>query len=641
MALLRGKRSGGFTLIELVVTLAIVAMVGAIAVPAYLNQNAKAYRATAEHDGAAWAGALTNALMGYTSFGLTPADTNSSITLSAPGVTPATITVSMIAPTPAGVATKTLTVARSPETLIVSSGMAGANWCFATSNRGSVAVFRQSGFVPGAVGCTAAGLPDVTAGGPAPTGGVTVAAPTWLIVGDTSATAFRPNTLLWDSVSCPVGSEPEYRVSKTVQSGIAGSYQQSGWLRASTLPIPAAWSRLGDSTGFRVQARCYYAVDGTAVTSTPSGTLAFTYDSYVPTYLTVDSLGTGTVAPNRFLWDAVTCQTGYAATYQVTQTVQNGVTGTFLSSDWLSAQIFDVPSSWTSGSGLGQRLEVRTACTSGSDTVVSDAASLAFSTYTRPVAVKNLGGQKYSGAPESVDAFSYGAGTPRYADGTPMARAWHSGRFSPDVLVWDATVCPTGFTAYYAVVEVVRLGVAGNFNTWGDLVDSNFTIPSAELYQGGTYGFQVHNDCRKAGSATLDGSSSPTYSFTTDAQRTFDQAVWSVNARGAQGKLSPGAATLGTTFAYRAKGCATGTQMMYRMDQFERDGVRGSWVLIDWTQMPSDSEVTGTIVGSSTLQQELKFSVFCDGKQAKSQIASWTWTFRPNDGDPGMYYPWW
>ena len=146
------NRDRGFTMIEMLITVALVGIIAAIAIPIYTGQQSQAYKATAVSDGRAWSMTATTMLMGTT--GLANGGTFS--------VNASTGTLLLDMP---GAATDySGAVAVSNGSSITQSGT-GTNsttntpvWCFVVANNGQNAVFTQAGYQTSATSCSTAGI---------------------------------------------------------------------------------------------------------------------------------------------------------------------------------------------------------------------------------------------------------------------------------------------------------------------------------------------------------------------------------------------------------------------------------------------------------------------------------------------------
>lgn len=219
-----------FSLVELLVVVAIVAILAAIGIPVYLNQQSKAEKATASSDGAAWATEVGNLSAKYSSFSCDP-KTASGVTdpncTTAQQLTGGKISVDTTAKTltltlptsntysPSSLpATQTVPVTVSPNTTMVTmvagdttTGYVGYGmsklWCFVVDNNGQKSVFTNDGQVEGATSCPA---PNAPVAPPAPYG--VPLAPTIASVTAANSTV----TAMWT----PAASDPNPATSWTL-----------------------------------------------------------------------------------------------------------------------------------------------------------------------------------------------------------------------------------------------------------------------------------------------------------------------------------------------------------------------------------------------------------------------------------------
>lgn len=142
------RRTEGLSVTELVIVMAILAVITSIAAPLFFSQQSAAYKATAIADGRAWSLSLLDSLRDVRNYG----DTGGTMSLVG-----SDIQLSMINPTPASATTVFAPVAVSPETSLVDGFLAGNNWCFTVANQGEQAVFTQQGYRSSALGCASDG----------------------------------------------------------------------------------------------------------------------------------------------------------------------------------------------------------------------------------------------------------------------------------------------------------------------------------------------------------------------------------------------------------------------------------------------------------------------------------------------------
>lgn len=157
----RQANDEGFSLIELIITVAIIAILAAVAIPIFLNQRSKAQQSVAVQDGNTVANEIATALATYTNMGTTPA---AATTFATHAGTTLTLTFNG-SPTPAGASVALAGVRLTSGTTITTSGYtggaitsAGPTWCVALDNAGQKAVYTQSGLQSTATACSAAGV---------------------------------------------------------------------------------------------------------------------------------------------------------------------------------------------------------------------------------------------------------------------------------------------------------------------------------------------------------------------------------------------------------------------------------------------------------------------------------------------------
>jgi prepilin-type N-terminal cleavage/methylation domain-containing protein len=142
------RRSEGLSLVELIVTIAVLAIVTSIATPIFLSQQSAAHRATAIADGRGWSLAILEATSTVRNLG----ESGGEISLVGTNVT-----MSLISPNPSSAEVISFPVAVSPASSLSSGSAAGQNWCLAVSNNNEVAVFTDQGYQPTAVACSPLG----------------------------------------------------------------------------------------------------------------------------------------------------------------------------------------------------------------------------------------------------------------------------------------------------------------------------------------------------------------------------------------------------------------------------------------------------------------------------------------------------
>lgn len=159
----RQANDEGFSLIELIITVAIIAILAAVAIPIFLNQRSKAQESVAVQDGNTVASEIATALAAHTNIGTITTNPTTPAVFAAHSGTTLTIT---LAGTPSPASPGALSNVRlSSGTTIHSSGNGGGTsgaWCVALDNAGQRAVYTQAGLVSGAKSCTGVGAATST-----------------------------------------------------------------------------------------------------------------------------------------------------------------------------------------------------------------------------------------------------------------------------------------------------------------------------------------------------------------------------------------------------------------------------------------------------------------------------------------------
>lgn len=155
MGRLRGKRwSPGFSLAEVLVTVTIIGVLTAIAIPVYTNQKRQAVIATLKSDAQVNAGEIVAALSEYTSngaqaagFSATTSGATMTITLGtgfAPGSLPPTQSVKVSL--------------SSGNQLTGALKVSTTGFCLRATNGSSVVVYDETGLRDGLTACSATGV---------------------------------------------------------------------------------------------------------------------------------------------------------------------------------------------------------------------------------------------------------------------------------------------------------------------------------------------------------------------------------------------------------------------------------------------------------------------------------------------------
>lgn len=151
------KGDHGFTLVEILIVVAIIGVLAAIGIPLYLQQLNSAHQSAAVADGTQINEQVTNLLTPYVNYGTAPANNTTAIT-----ITGTTITITLTSPTLSSIAnsstpTLTDTVKLSTGTTLTTSGISGTQYCFTLTNGGQKAIFTDQGYNASAATCNANG----------------------------------------------------------------------------------------------------------------------------------------------------------------------------------------------------------------------------------------------------------------------------------------------------------------------------------------------------------------------------------------------------------------------------------------------------------------------------------------------------
>lgn len=152
----------GVTLMELMVTIAVISIVFAIGVPIYLNQTGVAYESTAQTDASTVGRDVITAVTGYMSFGTNPGDIYLEAVTNKLTFSPMEAASPEAFETGPGVTSYVQKLSAGSALRSESSFAAGADmkWCVAVQNHGKVGVFTQDGLDRAAKGCNSqAGTP--------------------------------------------------------------------------------------------------------------------------------------------------------------------------------------------------------------------------------------------------------------------------------------------------------------------------------------------------------------------------------------------------------------------------------------------------------------------------------------------------
>jgi prepilin-type N-terminal cleavage/methylation domain-containing protein len=149
------KNNEGLTLIELIITISLIAIVTAISVPLVTNQISQAYLATAQSDARNAGLAIAGEVSRYYSFG------DSGGTISHNAETDKLVISSMTnaAPVATGPGSDRISLVLSEGSTLSGSYGAGIElkWCVAVTNQGQTAVMSDAGISRTALGCSTNG----------------------------------------------------------------------------------------------------------------------------------------------------------------------------------------------------------------------------------------------------------------------------------------------------------------------------------------------------------------------------------------------------------------------------------------------------------------------------------------------------
>lgn len=148
----------GFSLVEILVVVAIVGILSAIVVPRYLNSKKEAYYNTAVLDGQAIALEVTERLNTYTSFGSSPSGFTK-VPTGGTGIGEMTITLGIGYTPDTSPASQTGKVSLSDGSVLTGALQAnGTGWCIKVTNSGEAAVYTENGLQAGSTTCTSSGV---------------------------------------------------------------------------------------------------------------------------------------------------------------------------------------------------------------------------------------------------------------------------------------------------------------------------------------------------------------------------------------------------------------------------------------------------------------------------------------------------
>jgi prepilin-type N-terminal cleavage/methylation domain-containing protein len=154
-----GRQAGGYTLVEILITLAILGIIAGIAFPIVFDQSSLAWSRAAQSDAQNIGIDIATTVAGYQTFG----DTNGTIAVSDEGF----LTFSPMAnanPYATGPEVTNLVAILSADST-VTSGSYGSGmprlWCITVTNNTETAVFTNEGLQLDATSCNTAGQPVI------------------------------------------------------------------------------------------------------------------------------------------------------------------------------------------------------------------------------------------------------------------------------------------------------------------------------------------------------------------------------------------------------------------------------------------------------------------------------------------------
>lgn len=537
----------GFTLVELMVGVAIIGVISAVAIPVYTAQTSQADQDEAVSDGTSWAVAVASALQPYSSLGSTPANNSSAITLSG-----SNLVITMSSPTPSSPSTLTIPITTKSGTTIITSGMRSDGWCFQTNNNGKVGVFTEDGYVPEGLSCTASGYVNTDSSVPSGVcaGGVTCDvfaapdAPINLSADNNGvSTTIEPDRFTWTAPVCPVGYEGQYNIQMTTKNGVGGAFESSGMVVSGTsFNVPTGWLSYGGLFGYKIQARCTSTDGGTSATSAWSSEYKFVSSPTAPTSLTSNSAGSNLIKPDRLQWAAVTCTSG-TPEYNVIETIDAGtvITSAWKNSGWTANTYYNIPTAWTvAAKQYGFKVQAR--CTGAAGTSPASQYSTETTFIANPNPPTSLSGSTAGSAPYTFNA-----------------------------LTWTANDCGTGYTAQYYIQKVIDKGVSGTFENSGWLSGvTSYSMPASWLVDGAVYGFQIKARCYSAAYTSPESAYSSTYNMTTTSYT--PSGLSSDNAGTAITDVS------NNRIIWNAITCPTGYSAQYLITRTTPNSVNSGWV---------------------------------------------------------------
>jgi type IV pilus assembly protein PilA len=140
------NRNDGFTIVEMLVVLALLGVIASIVFPIIGNNQKQADRAVAISDGRVWSITLANMLVPYIDYGTGTATYSDGM-----------LYASLNNPAPSSPSELSEVVSHSVGTALTSGVISGRTWCLAVSYKDQIAVYTPEGFNSDATGCATDG----------------------------------------------------------------------------------------------------------------------------------------------------------------------------------------------------------------------------------------------------------------------------------------------------------------------------------------------------------------------------------------------------------------------------------------------------------------------------------------------------
>ena len=587
---LRATRDAGFTLVEVIIAVAIVGVLAGIAIPVTVAQLSQGNRGTANQDGAAWAVSIGNALANYTNLGNAAPNTTSAITL-----TGTNITIAMSSPSPTTLpSTVTVPVAVTSGSTIYRSGIGTTHWCIQVKNSTESFVFNETGQVPSATTCLADGTTDGNAQAqtgkavPGVPGLVTAALPA--AADATAAGGLNPyNTA---TISWVAPTPGDAAISKYVVTTYPGG-AQCQTTGALTCTIPNLVS--GNAYAFNVVASNVY---GSGLPSDLSANITVGTAPTIPSGVSGALVKSGTTFTLTPSWSASSPNgakvTSYTIQYSLDSTLSTGVTTV------------------TTSNGTGLSFPI---------------TGLSIGTYYFRVKATNvIGSSDYSSIsnatatpPAQVTGLALTPGTATGVATTSMA------------LAWTAPAPGSAGTIDDYLIEY-KMSSSGTWSTWAHTPSAATSATLTGLQQGTNYDVRV-----SAISVNGTGTSSSVVTKSTVIAQAATVTGVTNNAW--------------STVSWNAITCPAGTSAQYQMVQSLQDGSAVSTVrqAFPGTALSANVGGTGGYNQSAYVNARCVSATATGPTSANSSTTTWTMSVPAPVGVdtnlgpsvPAQYMYWW